>query len=62
MLYMQVKYIDKFDLDSLTTEEVFILDCKGEIYVWVGQEAGSRMDMNILTVAKVLLNNFPVVA
>ncbi|XP_010256568.1 PREDICTED: villin-1 isoform X2 [Nelumbo nucifera] len=39
---IQVKEIFNFSQDDLTTEDVLILDCHNEIYVWIGQHANVR--------------------
>ncbi|KAK2641213.1 hypothetical protein Ddye_022976 [Dipteronia dyeriana] len=34
--YLKVKEIYNFTQDDLTTEDVFVLDCQREIFVWIG--------------------------
>lgn len=45
-----------FDLDTLVTGGIFILDLQLDIYVWVGQEARS-LHKDPLTVAKEFLDH-----
>jgi len=37
--YSQVKEIYNFTQDDLTTEDVLVLNCHNEIYVWLGCHA-----------------------
>ncbi|XP_058198853.1 villin-1 [Rhododendron vialii] len=43
---VQVKEIFNFSQDDLTTEDVLVLDCHGEIYVWIGRHSniGSKQE------------------
>lgn len=50
---MQVKEIYNFDQDDLMTEDIFILDCHSEIYVWVGQQANSKYRRDALSIGQV---------
>ncbi|XP_063946445.1 villin-4-like [Daucus carota subsp. sativus] len=52
---MQVKEIYNFDQDDLMTEDIFILDCHSEIYVWVGQQANSKYRRDALTIGQKFL-------
>lgn len=36
LAYSQVKEIYNFTQDDLTTEDVLVLNCHNEIYVWLG--------------------------
>lgn len=53
---LQVTEIYNFDQDDLMTEDIFILDCQSEIYVWVGQQVNSKNRLQALTIAKVQIN------
>lgn len=35
------------------TEDIFILDCRLDIYVWVGQQIESKIKMQALTIGEV---------
>lgn len=37
------------------TEDIFILDCYSDIFVWVGQEVDSKSRMQALTIGEVKL-------
>lgn len=37
------------------TEDIFILDCHSEIFVWVGQQVDSKNKMQALTIGEVRL-------
>lgn len=39
LAYPQVKEIYNFTQDDLTTEDVLVLNCHNEIYVWLGCHA-----------------------
>ncbi|XP_068638444.1 villin-1 [Aristolochia californica] len=45
----KVKEIFDFTQDDLTTEEVLVLDCFREIYVWIGLHAGNISKQEALT-------------
>ncbi|XP_077238711.1 villin-like 1 [Tasmannia lanceolata] len=49
---LQVKEIFNFNQDDLTTEEVLILDCRNEIYVWIGQHADFISKQQALALGK----------
>ncbi|KAK4798794.1 hypothetical protein SAY86_031120 [Trapa natans] len=49
---LQVTEIYNFDQDDLMTEDIFILDCQSEIYVWVGQQVNSKKRSQALTIAE----------
>ncbi|XP_058109143.1 villin-1 isoform X2 [Magnolia sinica] len=48
----KVKEIFNFTQDDLTTEEVLVLDCHSEIYVWIGQHANIKSKQQGLTLGK----------
>ena len=50
---MQVKEIYNFDQDDLMTEDIFILDCHSDIFVWVGQQVNSKYKKDALTIGEV---------
>lgn len=52
---MQVSEIYNFTQDDLMTEDIFILDCHSEIFVWVGQQVDSKSKMHALTIGEVRL-------
>ncbi|PKI54831.1 hypothetical protein CRG98_024782 [Punica granatum] len=43
-----VTEIYNFDQDDLMTEDIFVLDCQSEIYVWVGQQVNNKNKMQAL--------------
>lgn len=45
--------IYNFTQDDLMTEDIFILDCHSEIYIWVGQQVDSKMRAHALTIGEV---------
>lgn len=51
---MQAAEIYNFTQDDLMTEDIFILDCHSEIFVWVGQQVDSKNRLNALTIGEVL--------
>lgn len=46
----KVKEIFNFSQDDLTTEDVLILDCHSEIYVWIGRHSNIRSKQEALTI------------
>ncbi|GAB4853554.1 hypothetical protein Ancab_017745 [Ancistrocladus abbreviatus] len=52
---LKVKEIYNFTQDDLMTEDVFILDCHSDIFVWVGQQVDSKTRMQALTVGEKFL-------
>lgn len=52
----QVKEIYSFTQDDLTTEDVLVLDCHNELYVWVGSHSKAKSKEQALTFALV---NYP---
>ncbi|XP_020571122.1 villin-1 isoform X2 [Phalaenopsis equestris] len=51
----KVKEIFNFTQDDLTTEDVLLLDCHSEIYVWVGQHASLASPEKAFTLGKKFL-------
>ncbi|KAK6159054.1 hypothetical protein DH2020_006368 [Rehmannia glutinosa] len=52
---MQVTEVYNFNQDDLMTEDMFILDCHSDIYVWVGQQVDSKNKMNALNLGEKFL-------
>lgn len=50
---LQVTEIYNFDQDDLMTEDIYVLDCQWEIYVWVGQQVNSDNKMRALNAGEV---------
>lgn len=50
---MQVTEIYNFDQNDLMTEDIFILDCHSDIFVWVGQQVNSKYRKVALTIGEV---------
>ena len=44
-----------FSQDDLMTEDIFVLDCHSEIFVWVGQQVDSKSRMQALSIGEVWL-------
>ncbi|KAF2309650.1 hypothetical protein GH714_004455 [Hevea brasiliensis] len=51
-----VAEIYNFTQDDLMTEDIYILDCHSEIFVWVGQEVDSRSKLHALTIGEGILS------
>lgn len=49
----QVKEIYNFVQDDLTTEDVLLLDCQSEIYVWIGSNSNLKSKKQALTLGLV---------
>ncbi|RYR77067.1 hypothetical protein Ahy_A01g001545 [Arachis hypogaea] len=49
---LKVKEIYNFSQDDLMTEDIFILDCHSEIFVWVGQGVDPKSRMQSLTIGE----------
>ncbi|KAL7134363.1 hypothetical protein ABFS83_11G021800 [Erythranthe nasuta] len=52
---LKVTEVYNFSQDDLMTEDIFILDCHSDIYVWVGQQVESKTKMNALTIGQKFL-------
>lgn len=50
----QVKEIYNFVQDDLTTEDVFLLDCQSEVYVWIGLNSNIKWKQEALTLGLVI--------
>ncbi|CAI0555837.1 unnamed protein product [Linum tenue] len=49
--------IYNFSQDDLMTEDIFILDCHSEIYVWVGQQVDSKSKTKALSIGEIFIEN-----
>lgn len=49
---LKVTEIFNFSQDDLMTEDIFILDCHSEIFVWVGQQVDPKTKMHALTIGE----------
>jgi gelsolin len=49
----QVKEIHHFTQDDLMTEDVFILDCHSDIFVWVGQKVDTKVKSQAMDIGEV---------
>ncbi|KAL0798285.1 hypothetical protein Bca101_053459 [Brassica carinata] len=49
---LKVTEIYNFTQDDLMTEDVFIVDCHSEIFVWVGQEVSPKNKLQALTIGE----------
>ncbi|KAL8136385.1 hypothetical protein V2J09_002386 [Rumex salicifolius] len=47
-----VSEVYNFTQDDLMTEDMFILDCHSDIFVWVGQQVDSKTKMKALTIGE----------
>ncbi|KAL0404642.1 UNVERIFIED_CONTAM: Villin-4 [Sesamum radiatum] len=54
----KVAEVYNFSQDDLMTEDIFILDCRSDIYVWVGQQVESKNKMNALSLGEMHGNSF----
>ncbi|KAL7093110.1 hypothetical protein ACP275_11G022900 [Erythranthe tilingii] len=52
---LKVTEVYNFSQDDLMTEDIFILDCHSDIYVWVGQQVESKTKMNALAIGQKFL-------
>ena len=52
---LKVKEIHNFSQDDLMTEDIFILDCHSEIFVWVGQQVDPKSRMQALPIGEKFL-------
>ncbi|XVF69972.1 hypothetical protein PTKIN_Ptkin11bG0123800 [Pterospermum kingtungense] len=56
---LKVMEIYNFTQDDLMTEDIFILDCHSDIFVWVGQQVDTKNKLQALTIGeKFLEHNF----
>ncbi|XP_021836754.1 villin-4 isoform X2 [Spinacia oleracea] len=49
---LKVVEIYNFSQDDLMTEDIFILDCHSDIFVWVGQQVDSKTKIQALTIGE----------
>ncbi|KAG5096874.1 hypothetical protein JHK82_046728 [Glycine max] len=54
---IKVKEIHNFSQDDLMTEDIYILDCHSEVFVWVGQQVDSKNRMQALTIGEKFLEH-----
>ncbi|MBA0708478.1 hypothetical protein Golax_023589, partial [Gossypium laxum] len=54
---MQVTEIYNFTQDDLMTEDIFILDCHSDIFVWVGQQVDTKNKLQALTIGQKFLEH-----
>ncbi|XP_011079274.1 villin-4 [Sesamum indicum] len=52
---LKVTEIYNFNQDDLMTEDIYVLDCQSDIYVWVGQQVESKNKMNTLNIGEKFL-------
>ncbi|KAK1366770.1 Villin-4 [Heracleum sosnowskyi] len=52
---LKVTEIYNFDQDDLMTEDIYILDCHSDIFVWVGQQVNSKYRKDALTIGEKFL-------
>ncbi|RWW46429.1 hypothetical protein BHE74_00047656, partial [Ensete ventricosum] len=55
---IKVTEIFNFTQDDLMTEDLFILDCHSDIYVWVGQQLDPKIRLQALSIAEMHGNSF----
>ncbi|KAG6474650.1 hypothetical protein ZIOFF_068588 [Zingiber officinale] len=54
-LWWQVVEIFNFTQDDLMTEDMFILDCHSDIYVWVGQQLDAKIRQQALSIVETFI-------
>ncbi|XP_020265877.1 villin-5-like isoform X2 [Asparagus officinalis] len=54
---LKVTEIYNFSQDDLMTEDVFILDCRSDIFVWVGQQVDSKSRLQALNIGEKFLEH-----
>ncbi|KAL6539686.1 Villin-4 [Orobanche hederae] len=52
---LKVTEVHNFNQDDLMTEDILILDCQSDIYVWVGRNLESKTKMNALNIGEKFL-------
>ncbi|XP_059637389.1 villin-4-like isoform X2 [Cornus florida] len=52
---LKVTEVYNYNQDDLMTEDIFILDCRSEIFVWVGQQVDSKDRLQSLTIGEKFL-------
>ncbi|RLM64940.1 hypothetical protein C2845_PM16G19160, partial [Panicum miliaceum] len=53
--YWVVKEIHHFTQDDLVTEDVFVLDCHSDVFVWVGQEVDAKVKSQAMDIGEKFL-------
>lgn len=56
VIILQVNEVYNFNQDDLMTEDIFILDCHSDIYVWIGQMVETKNKLNGLNLGEVCFN------
>lgn len=54
---LKVTEIFNFSQDDLMTEDIFILDCHSDIFVWIGQQVDSKCRMHALSIGEKFLEH-----
>ncbi|GLT97473.1 hypothetical protein SLE2022_150350 [Rubroshorea leprosula] len=54
---LKVTEIYNFTQDDLMTEDIFILDCHSDIFVWVGQQVDTKKKLQALTIGEKFLEH-----
>ncbi|XP_031107694.1 villin-4-like [Ipomoea triloba] len=54
---LKVNEIYNFNQDDLMTEDIFILDCHSDIYIWVGQQVEYKTKMQALAIGEKFLEH-----
>nr|XP_029121595.1 villin-5 isoform X4 [Elaeis guineensis] len=54
---LKITEIYSFTQDDLMTEDIFILDCHSNIFVWVGQQADSKSKLQALSIGEKFLEH-----
>ncbi|PPS00425.1 hypothetical protein GOBAR_AA20223 [Gossypium barbadense] len=54
---LMVTEIYNFSQDDLMTEDIFILDCHSDIFVWVGQQVDTKNKLQALTIGQKFLEH-----
>ncbi|KAL8149454.1 hypothetical protein AgCh_006459 [Apium graveolens] len=49
---LKVTEIYNFDQDDLMTEDIFVLDCHSDIFLWVGQQISSTKRKDVLSIGE----------
>ncbi|BAF15698.1 villin-4 [Oryza sativa Japonica Group] len=56
---LKVKEIHHFTQDDLMAEDIFVLDCRTDLFVWVGQEVDAKLRSQAMDIGeKFLLHDF----
>ncbi|CAK9162236.1 unnamed protein product [Ilex paraguariensis] len=54
---LKVTEIYNFNQDDLMTEDIFVLDCHSNIFVWVGQQVDDKSRMHAITIGEKYLEH-----